>query len=112
MSSAVSKDCCNLIDSYGLICTGCNCCGKFCKETMHKARFNVNVRHLQETVGKLNHPDFMSNLQQRNVVADIKYELEKVEAAMAFLDFGPPEPFEIKADDIIAAVQGGADNEV
>lgn len=110
MSGAVSKNCWNLIDSYGLICTGCNCCGKFDKSSMHKARFAVTVRHLQETVSKLNHPDFMTNLQQHNVVADIKYELEKIEAAMAFLDFGPPEPFEIKADDIIAAVQEGCDN--
>lgn len=110
MSGAVSKNCWNLVDSYGLICTGCNCCGKFGKETMHKARFRVTTRHLQETVGKLNHPDFMSNLQQRNVVADIKYELEKIENAMAFLDFGPPEHFEVKVDDIIAAVQGSDDN--
>lgn len=104
MSGAVSKDCWNPYDSYGLICTGCNCCGKFCKETMHKARFEVTVRHLKETAGKLNHPDFQSNLQQHNVVADLKYELEKIEQAMAFIDFGPPEPFTITDKDIFAAI--------
>ena len=104
MSGAVSKDCWNLIDSYGLICTGCNCCGKFDKESMHRARFDVAVRHIKETVCCLNDPAYMSNLQQRNVVANIKFELERIEAAMAHLDFGPPEYFEVTEKDVLEAV--------
>lgn len=110
MSGAVSKNCWNLLDSYGLICTGCNCCGRSNKETMHADRRRIAIRHLHETVCKLNHPDFQSNLQQRNIIEDIKYNLEKIEAAMAFIDFGPPEPFTITEKDIIAAIKGEFDD--
>ena len=89
------EDCWNPIDSYGMICVKCNCCGRFDKSTMHEARLDTCIRHLKEDVEKLNHPDFRSNLQQRNIVASLFWDVSRIEEAVNHIDFGEPEYFEV-----------------
>lgn len=76
---SVNEDCRNLEDSYGEICTRCNCCGRFDKRTMYTARIKVYRRLLREEksrVGDLEH--YPSDQQQENIRANIRYFQAKV----------------------------------
>lgn len=87
MSSCVSKDCINH-DSYGTICVGCNACGRFDKNTMWQARYDMYVRQLKELVSKYGDDYFNSNLQQENMASDVIYYGKKIKECVAHLEFG------------------------
>lgn len=98
ISQSSIDDCCNLRDSYGMICVGCNCCGRIDKEQMYKSRYKVYVRQLFEEVGAFNDPNFQSNLQQRNIAINVIDYGQKIIDAVEHIDFGKPDWFEVKLD--------------
>lgn len=81
------ENCQNPYDSYGEICVGCNCCGRFGEDTVWQARYNQAVERLQDNILKLQDGYFQSNLQQKNICANISYWCEKLQEALTYLDF-------------------------
>ena len=69
---SVTDDCRNFMDSWGEICVGCNCCGRFGKATMYRARIKVYRRILREELEKVGNPEYPSDLQQRNFQTNIR----------------------------------------
>ena len=86
MSSAVTKDCINGA-SYGVICVGCNACGRLNKETMWQSRFEMYVCDLIEETEKIGSEHFKSNLQQRNIASNVIYLGEKIKECVEHIDF-------------------------
>lgn len=94
MSSSVSKDCINMA-SYGVICVGCNACGRFDESTMWKSRYEMYVGELAELVGKFGEDFYKSNLQQMNIATDVIYFGKKIKECVKHIDFGGMDYFEI-----------------
>ncbi len=69
----VDRHCKNLLDSYGMICVQCNCCGRFDPKTMYADRLKVARRQLKEDQVKLTKRGFQTTLQQRNIRIDIRH---------------------------------------
>lgn len=82
----VSKKCVNH-ESFGEICVGCNCCGRFGEDTMWQARYELAIRSLCDEVEKLQSEYFQSNLQQANICSNISYWGEKLKESLLHLDF-------------------------
>jgi len=67
--------------SYGEICVGCNCCGRFDKKTMNNAR----LEYLKEQLSRVEnfdgwateYPELLE-LQKRNIAEDIIYYREAI----------------------------------
>ena len=72
LDQGVAKNCWNLIDSYGMICVKCNCCGGFDADSKDTSRLRVLRRWLQEWQQKRTDPGFQTELQQKNIRADIR----------------------------------------
>lgn len=84
---SVMENCQNPYDSYGEICVGCNCCGRFGEDTMWQARYELATRHLGELVEKLQNEWFKTNLQQSNICSDISSWSEDLKEILTHLDF-------------------------
>lgn len=84
---SVMENCQNPYDSFGEICVGCNCCGRFGTDTMWKARYELAVRRLTENIADLASEDFKSNLQQENICSNIRHWGELLNAILPHLDF-------------------------
>lgn len=84
---SVIENCQNFYDSYGEICVGCNCCGRFGTDTMWQARYELAVRMLRDDVEKLTDEYFQSNLQQQNICSNISYWSERLKEILTHLDF-------------------------
>ena len=77
---SVAKDCENPYDSYGVVCVGCNCCGRYNPDTKMQCQLELNKRMLQESI------DFdqwaadakIRAIQRRNKKSDIKYFTKKI----------------------------------
>ena len=70
--SSASKNCENLIDSYGEICVGCNCCGRIDKNTVGDAIIATNSRHILDFAERLNNADNnYEDYQKRNCAKSI-----------------------------------------
>lgn len=87
MSIATMENCINP-DSYGMICVHCNACGRYDKDTMWKARYDMNIGHLAEEVSKFKDDGFQSNLQQMNLAKNIIHYGEKIKECVEHIDFG------------------------
>jgi len=84
----IAKDCKNLYESYGEICVGCNCCGRFDPETKLECQLELNKRMLDERKafdGWSDYPD-VSALQHKNVAIDIEYFTKKIKAIEAEIE--------------------------
>jgi len=86
--SSASPVCYNPFDSYGMICVGCNCCGKIDKAIMYQCRIATDKRQLIETANQLTDKDYQSELQQRNILLDIEYSIKRIRQAQADLKGG------------------------
>lgn len=84
---SIMDNCQNLYDSYGQICVGCNCCGRFGEDTMWEARYNLAIARLQDKIEKLQDEWFHTNLQQANICSDISYWSEKLKEILSHIDF-------------------------
>ena len=73
IDKGVDKHCKNLIDSWGQICVGCNCCGRLDHDSMYTSRLRVARRLLKEVQAKVNQIGFQTALQQKNIKIDIRY---------------------------------------
>jgi predicted transcriptional regulator len=80
-------NCQNPYESYGEICVGCNCCGRFGEDTMWQARYELAIRVLNEKIEHLQSEYFKSNLQQANICSSISYWSEKLKEILTHLDF-------------------------
>jgi hypothetical protein len=69
---AVLSVCKNFIDSYGMICVGCNCCGRLNPKTKYASRLKVAKRHLKEEQEDLTKSEFQTELQQKNIRSNIR----------------------------------------
>jgi hypothetical protein len=69
----VANDCLNPFDSYGEICTKCNSCGRWNKETMLNDRLEVYKRHLQEEYEFDNWIEGFEETQRANIQSNIEY---------------------------------------
>ena len=85
---SVKDNCKNLMDSYGEICVGCNCCGRInnSKEAVAKANLIVNIRHLKEVAEKLFEEDFDTMMQTLNILSNIKYYSKNIEKSLILLN--------------------------
>ncbi len=88
---SIMKNCQNPYDSYGEICVGCNCCGRFGEDTMWQARYDLAVRELSDLVEKLTSEHFQSNLQQANICSSISSWSKDLEEILTHLDFDKEE---------------------
>lgn len=88
---SIMKKCQNPYDSYGEICVGCNCCGRFGEDTMWQARYDLAVRELSDLVEKLASEHFQSNLQQANICSSISSWSKDLEEILTHLDFDKEE---------------------
>lgn len=88
---SVIENCQNFYDSYGEICVGCNCCGRFGTDTMWQARYEMAITRLSENIEKLTDEYFQSNLQQQNICSNISYWSERLKEILAHLDFDKEE---------------------
>lgn len=80
VGESVTKNCKNLIDSYGEICVFCNCCGRIDKSTMHDAQIATYTRQLQEFANHLSDADY-ENYQKINcadTIISFAKEIKKV----------------------------------
>lgn len=84
---SVMENCQNSYDSFGEICVGCNCCGRFGEDTMWQARYNMAIERIQDNVRKLQDKYFQSNLQQKNGCTNISYWSKELEEILTHLDF-------------------------
>lgn len=87
ISIAVSKNCYNLYDSYGMICVGCGCCSSD-KQRRLTARLKLNRRRLKEELefDRWDDNPEIRALQEKNVAANIAFfekEIAKYEAKLA-----------------------------
>ena len=83
----ISKNCKNLIDSYGEICVGCGCCS----EDPHIAltsQISVEARHLQERFAFAYYDDDeeLAKIQRENVKSDIRDYMKELEDLVAQLE--------------------------
>ena len=69
---ACTKNCWNLIDSYGMICTGCGCCAKD-KKVRYESRIRCLERWLKEQYEFNDWYDEWRETQEKNVKANIRY---------------------------------------
>lgn len=88
---SVMKNCKNPYDSYGEICVGCNCCGRFDESTMWEARYELAVRQLQELTEKLGNEWYRTNLQQANICSSINSWSEELKEILSHIDFDSKE---------------------
>ena len=88
---SVMDNCQNPYDSYGEICVGCNCCGRFRQDTMWQARYELAIRRLSELVEKLSSEHFQSNLQQANICSSISSWSEDLKEILTHIDFDTKE---------------------
>lgn len=88
---SVIENCQNFYDSYGEICVGCNCCGRFGTDTMWQARYEMAITRLSENIEKLTDEYFQSNLQQQNICSNISYWSERLKEILTHLDFDKEE---------------------
>lgn len=88
ISYALSKDCMNMSDTYGMICVHCNACGRINPATKNECLISVYERHLADTKAKVAHPDFQTDLQQKNIQADIVWLTERILKAKSELEKG------------------------
>lgn len=96
ISRSVMKNCQNPYDSYGEICVGCNCCGRFGEDTMWQARYDLAVRELSDLVEKLTSEHFQSNLQQANICSSISSWSEDLKEILTHIDFDTEEGAKMK----------------
>lgn len=85
---SVRKDCCNMLDSYGEICVGCNCCGRIDEDTKWQSRLATHERHLQENAEFDNwdsNPE-MRALQEKNVAANAVYIQKAIDKCKAIIE--------------------------
>lgn len=91
MSGIICKsekwNCQNPYDSFGEICVGCNCCGRFGEDAMWQARYNLARERLKDNIEKLQNEWFKTNLQQANICSNISYWSKKLEEILTHLDF-------------------------
>lgn len=83
---SVAGNCENLMDSFGEICVGCNCCGRINPETKYQAQVNVLKRQLQEQIDFDYWIEGHEELQRKNQAANIEHikrEIKEVEAKIA-----------------------------
>lgn len=72
MCHSVTENCKNIIDSYGEICVGCNCCGRIDKATMQDCRIECNAAHLIEQASHLNDVEReYADYQKRNCALSV-----------------------------------------
>lgn len=74
----IQNDCYNVMDSYGEICVGCNCCGLFDKSTMYQCRIATDKRHLEEEQADIDNPDYPDVGQQENIRKNIEWLQKKI----------------------------------
>ena len=86
---SVMENCQNPYDSYGEICVGCNCCGRFGSDTMWQARYELAIERIKDNARKLQAGYFQSNLQQTNICANISYWSEELKEILTHIDFDP-----------------------
>lgn len=80
VDESVTKNCKNLIDSYGEICVFCNCCGRVDKATMYDAQIATYAEQLQEFAKHLSSADY-EDFQKRNcadTIIQFAKEIKKV----------------------------------
>jgi hypothetical protein len=85
---SVRKDCCNVLDSYGEICVGCNCCGRIDEATKWQSRLATHERHLKENAEFDNwgsDPE-MRALQEKNVAANAVSLQNKIDKCKAVIE--------------------------
>lgn len=70
---SVAEDYLNPFDSYGEICTRCNSCGRFSKDTMYQDRLVVYKRHLQEQYEFNDWCEGWEEIQRANREKNIEY---------------------------------------
>ena len=76
---SVTKNCYALAWSYGQICCGTNCCGRYGKGLkMWKARLEYHESCLNEELNFNNWQEGYEELQRKNVKENIKYERLKI----------------------------------
>ena len=69
---ACTKNCWNLIDSYGMICTGCGCFAKD-KKVRYENRIRCLERWLKEQYEFDDWIDNFRDIQEKNIRANIRY---------------------------------------
>ena len=84
---SVMDNCKNPYDSYGEICVGCNCCGRFRENNMWEARYELATRRLSELIEHLTSEHFQTNLQQTNICTSIAYWGETLKEIIEHIDF-------------------------
>ena len=71
-------DCLNFWDSWGQVCTQCNCCGRFSKKSMYRDRMKTYRRALREEKSKVGNAEYSTPLQQENIQKNIRFLRAKI----------------------------------
>ena len=82
---AVKPNCYNLTDSYGEICVGCNCCGRFDKKRIYESRLNVDKKWLKYYAEQLtdeNWADRWTDKQIEIILKDCEYRIRAIRKSM------------------------------
>lgn len=74
---AVSKNCYNMVETYGELCVGCGCC-RGTELEKAKARLRLHKRRLEELKNFEYWDDEIRELQEKNINADIEYNEERI----------------------------------
>ena len=83
MSISVTKKCYALMWSYGEICVHCNCCGRFGRKGMWKARLDCCKQEVKRLKTFNNWREGFEELQRKNIAKDLKYfhrEIKKIKS--------------------------------
>lgn len=91
----VKDNCKNVMESYGEICVGCNCCGRInnSKEAVAKANLIINIRHLKEVAEELFEEDFDTMAQTINILSSIKSYSKNIDKNLNLLSAESNKPF-------------------
>ena len=81
------NNCKNLSESYGEICVKCNACGRFGKETMWEARYNMYWWEIADILDNHSENFYRSKLQQENIAKNLIFYGERLLECAQNMDF-------------------------
>jgi hypothetical protein len=80
----VKANCYNPMDSYGEICTWCNCCGRVDKNTMYQCRIAIDKQHLQDEVALLFDAEYQNS--QSVILKNCEYHIKRIKRSIKKLE--------------------------
>ena len=107
----VCKDCINP-DSYGEICVKCNACGRFGKETMWEARYNMYWWEIADILDNHSKEFCRSKLQQENIAKNLIFYGQRLLECAQNIDFDKAKIIDVKTFGYIALCEDVRNNAV